>query len=318
MGSTLVEARHSGILIQGTSLAGEETVLVLPEHNLAFDVGRAPRELLAVDNVFLTHGHMDHAAGLAYYFSQRMFLDNAPGRLFAPAPLVEPIRRLLRDWADIDGHEPPANILPVSPEVDIPLRRDLVVRPFVVNHPCRRHDRSIVQTLGFSAIEVRQKLKDEYQGFEGPQLKALRDRGVEITRRIEIPLVAYCGDTAPGPFLQRDFVRNAKVLLLECTFVEPGHEDRARAGFHMHANDLVKILPNLPNERIVLTHLSRRTALGEAKQLLRRELPASVLERVSFLMDARRSGRRGGGGGGGSGSGPPRGESNSSEPLAEA
>ncbi|MFO0837676.1 MAG: MBL fold metallo-hydrolase [Phycisphaerae bacterium] len=288
----LVEFRHGGIAVQGLSLAGEETVIVLPEHNVAFDVGRAPRELLAVDNVFLTHGHMDHAAGLAYYFSQRMFLDNAPGRLFAPAPLVEPIRRLLRVWADIDGHEPKSEVRAALPGVDIPLRRDLVVRPFEVNHPCRRHDRSVVAAMGFAAIETRQKLKDEYQGLAGEALRALRERGVEITRRMEIPLVAYCGDTAPGEFLNLDYVRTAKVLLLECTFVEAGHEDRARAGFHFHVSDLRGVLRRLNNELIVLTHLSRRTSLSDAKQMLRKEVPPELLERVRFLMEFRRP-RRG-------------------------
>ncbi len=278
---------HGDLRILGSSLAGEETYLVMPELNLAFDLGRAPRTALAVDHIFLTHGHMDHAAGIAYYFSQREFLGNQPGHLYAPEPLVEPIRRLLRVWADIDGHEPPANIHPASAGTDIALRRDLVVRPFTVRHPCHRHDRSVVQTLGFAAIEVRQKLFDEYKSLAGPQLVELKRQGVPITRRVEIPLVAYCGDTAAGEFLDLEYVRQAKVLILELTFVEPDHRDRARAGNHLHVSDLRDILPRLGNERILLTHLSRRTALSAARDALRKELAGVLDERVSFLHEHR-------------------------------
>lgn len=292
MAPPVVEFVHDNIRLLGTSLAGEETCIVAPELNLAFDIGRAQREAVGVDHVFLTHGHMDHAAGIAYYFSQRMFIDNRPGHLYVPAPLLEPIQRLLRVWADIDGHEPPANLHALQPGVDIVLRRDLAVRPFEVNHPCRRHDRSTYRALGFTALDVRQKLIDEYQNLTGPQLVELKRQGVPITRRLEIPLVTYCGDTAAGGFLDLDFVRNSKVLLLECTFVEPEHIDRARAGYHFHISDLPAVIPRLNNERIVLIHLSRRTALAAARTFLRRELGDLFSGRISFFMEHRRRTRR--------------------------
>jgi len=291
MAQPIAEFDDLGIHVIGSSLAGEETFLVLPELNLAFDLGRAPREVLAVDHVFLTHGHMDHAAGIAYYFSQRMFIDNRPGTLYVPAGLDAPIHQLLRVWADIDGQQPAANIVVARPGEDIQLRRDLAVRPFEVNHPSRRRERGVVRALGFSAIDVRQKLLDEYQGLTGPQLVELKNQGVPITRRLEVPLVCYCGDTAPGDFLELDCVRNARVLLLECTFFDPEHIKRARQGNHTHVRDLKNVLAKLNNERILLTHLSRRTSLSEARDFLRRELGPAVDPRLGFLMEHRR--RRG-------------------------
>ncbi len=287
----LAEFRHGDLRILGTSLAGEESFAIVPELNIAFDFGRAPRELIGIDHVFLTHGHMDHAAGVAYYFSQRMFVDLPPGNLYAPGALIEPIQHLLKTWADIDGQEPPARLHGAQPGQDIPIRRDLIVRPFKVVHPCRRPGGRVIESLGYAAIEIRRKLKDEFHDRTGPQLVELKKNGVEITRRVEIPLVAYCGDTAVGDFLELDYVRNARVLLLECTFVEADHVDRARAGCHIHIRDLRRLLPRLANERILLTHLSRRTLLHQARETLRREL-GDADKRVSFLMDARRR-RRG-------------------------
>lgn len=288
MSAPLAEFCHDDLRILGTSIAGEESVLLMPQHNVAFDVGRVPRELLGVDHIFLTHGHMDHAAGLAYYFSQRMFIDNAPGQMWMPEALLDPVRRLLRAWADIDGNEPPAHLHAAKPGEDIAVRRGLLVRPFEVNHPCRRRDRAAVRSLGYALIDVRHKLRDEFSQLTGPELVERKQQGVEITRRVEVPLVTYCGDTAPGEFLTLDHVRRARVLLLECTFVEADDLRRAVAGAHMHVSDLKRILPTLENERIVLTHLSRRTSLGDAKAMLRQELGDAYDERISFLMEARR------------------------------
>ena len=279
---------YDGIELCGLSLAGEESYVVLPQLNVAFDFGRAPHEVVATEHVFLTHGHMDHAAGAAYYCAQRMFIDNPPGHIYAPEPLIEPLRKLLRVWGEIDGAEPPAHLHAAVPGVDLEVRRDLIVRPFEVSHLCRGRDGRRFAALGFTLIEVRRKLKVEYQGLLGPQIVALKSKGVEITHRVELPLVTYCGDTGVGPFLDLDFVRTSKILLLECTFIEAEHRERARAGNHIHMQDLRDVYPRLANERIVLMHLTRRTMLSEARKALRETLGEAALGRVSFLAEHRR------------------------------
>jgi hypothetical protein len=55
-------------------VAGRETWFHLPPLHLAFDLGRAPTTLVSVPNVFLSHAHLDHGAGLAYWCSQRRLL----------------------------------------------------------------------------------------------------------------------------------------------------------------------------------------------------------------------------------------------------
>jgi ribonuclease Z len=141
-------------------------------------------------------------------------------------------------------------------------------------------------------IEVRQKLKDEFVDLTGPQIVERKKAGVEITRRVEIPLVAFCGDTGPGPFLDLEYVRSARILLLECTFFEPDDLRRARAGGHMHVSDLKAALPRLANERILITHLTRRMMLSDARTILRQELGPECDGRVSMLMEHVRRGPR--------------------------
>jgi ribonuclease Z len=273
----LVNKEVGGIRLLGFSLAGEETVVIAPELNVCFDVGRAPREMVSIDNVCLTHGHMDHAAGIAYYFSQRGFVGNAPGRVIVHRSLVSPLHRLMEVWSEIEGHDSPGEIVGVEPLEDVLLRRGLLARPFEVNHA--------PDALGFSVIEVRHKLKPELRDRTGPQLVALKKKGIAIEDRVEVPLMTFTGDTALGRFLDLAFVRDSRVLITECTFFEKEHVSRARAGRHIHVEDLPRLLEAVPDARVVLTHLTRRTDLRFAKRVLQRTVSRSDLERICFLME---------------------------------
>ncbi len=277
MPTHMVDKRVGDIRLVGFSLAGEETVVAAPELNVCFDIGRAPREVINIDTVCLSHGHMDHAAGLAYYFSQRAFVGNAPGTVLVPVPLVGPIRDLIRVWADIEGHPSPAKIVGLEPGEEYRLRRDLIVRTFAIDHRC--------PALGFCLIETRRKLLPEYRELSGPQLVQLKRSGTEIEYDVEVPLVCYPGDTADGPHFDVEYVRTARVMLLECTFFESDHIRRAKHGKHLHVRQLAAVLARLENPHIVLMHMSRRTGLRRARDLLRKVVAPEDLERITFLME---------------------------------
>jgi len=284
MASRLIEKTVGGVQLQGFSLAGEETVIALPELNVAFDVGRAPREVVNLDHICLSHGHMDHAAGLAYYFSQRNFQGNAPGCVLVHHDLVPALKDLMRVWERIEGHLSPARIVGVDEDEDFSLHRTLVVRPFRVRHAG--------PSLGFSVIEVRKKLKPEFSELSGPQIVALKRSGTAVEYRVEVPKVAYCADSALGRFLDHDHVRRAEVLVYECTFFEPDHRERARKGQHTHVDDLPELFERVTCPHVVLSHLTRRTGMASAKRALERVLKPADLERMIILMDRPRRGRK--------------------------
>ena len=89
------------LTVAGYSVAGEESVILVPELDVAFDIGKCPREALRMNHVCLSHGHMDHAAGVAYYFSQRDFQGIADGKVLVAAGLVGPLERLMDAVADV-------------------------------------------------------------------------------------------------------------------------------------------------------------------------------------------------------------------------
>ena len=263
--------------LMGYSVAGEESVVAVPELNVCFDAGRAPREIIPIDNLCITHGHMDHAAGVAYYLSQRGFIGAGQGRIIIHRDQAANIQRLMAVWADIEGHPAPGYIEGVLPGQDVKIRRDLLIRAFAVEHKA--------SALGFAAVEARHKLKPEHHGKTGPQLVALKKQGIEIDAWIEVPLVAYCGDTAPGRFLDLPSVSDAQILLIECTFFDREHLMRARQGLHIHVSDLRNILSRVRSEHVVLTHVTRRTDIREAQRIVQEAIDSRDRERVSFLMD---------------------------------
>src|SRR5206468_4981221 len=93
-----LEAVH----VLGYSLAGEETVVQIPELNVCFDIGRAPYFALTSDIVCLSHGHMDHMAGVAYYLSQRHFQGMKSGTVLVPAEIARFVDEMLRAWRNIE------------------------------------------------------------------------------------------------------------------------------------------------------------------------------------------------------------------------
>ena len=270
--------------VQGISIAGEESVVQLPELDTCFDIGRCPRAVLSSSYVALTHGHMDHSAGLAYYFSQRHFQGMGVGTVVCHPKLEQPIHNLMRAWVDIEAQKTPYNVIALEPDEQIEIKNTLFLRAFETRHS--------IHSLGFTIVEKRSKLCPELIGMPQEQLVALKKKGQTITRTHDIPLVCYTGDTAWGPHFDRPDVLEAQILITECTFLEEDHRKRAAVGKHLHLDDIVRLLECSKAKAIVLTHLSRRTHLLQAKKQIHDAIKPEDRQRLFLLMDNRNNRER--------------------------
>jgi ribonuclease Z len=280
--------------VQGISVAGEQTVIQIPELDLVFDMGQCTRASLSSPTVALSHAHMDHLGGLPYWFSQRYFQkiggethmpDGADGKPRVPVgrcvchPELEPhLRAMMRAWEPLERQRTPFEIVALAPESDLEIKNNILLRAVATKHT--------VPSLGFAVLERRSKLKEEYRDLPQEMLRDLRSRGTEITRMMDIPLIAYTGDTAPGEYLVRDEFADAKIMIAECTFFEPDHGDRARTGMHLHIDDIIRMLPVWKAEAIVLVHASRRTTIHYARERIE-ALAGADAARIHLLMDHR-------------------------------
>lgn len=265
--------------IQGLSVAGEQTVVQVPELDLVFDIGLCPRAALASNYLALTHGHMDHAAGLAYYFSQRYFQGMGVGTVICHPDLERPIRNVMTAWIDLEAQKTPYELITLAPEEQFPIKNNIDLRAFATQHT--------VPSLGYVVVEKRNKLKPEYAELEQPQLIELKKQGVEISQQLQIPLITFTGDTAWGSHFERDDVINSKILITECTFLESSHRNRASVGKHLHLDHILELLEMSKAQAIILVHLSRRTHIAKVRQQLDTVVPEKHRDRLLLLMDNR-------------------------------
>lgn len=263
----------AGIPIRGVSIAGRETWFHVPSLDLAFDVGRSPADVVPAPNLFLSHAHLDHAGGLAYWASQRRLLRLPPARVFTGAGTVPAWRQILALHAGLEGVEYDVAVEGLAPGGTVDLRKDLAVSAFRADHR--------VPSLGFVASEVRRRLVPEWQGRPEEEIRAAALRGEELTQRTPRPLLAFSGDTGVGVFetAPREAF-GAKVFLLECSFTEPGDLERARHYGHLHVDDVAERAELFANEALVLTHLTLRSSPEELRRTIARRLPASLASRV--------------------------------------
>ncbi len=279
----LVEIKIDELEIIGYSVAAEETVIAMPQLDVCFDIGKAPDQVISINNVLLTHGHIDHAAGIAYYLSHRNFCGQSPGTILTPENLLEPIKQIINAWGKLDGSKVPAELVGVKAGDEYPIKPNLFARVFPTKHS--------KGSVGYTVLEKRKKIKPEYAKLTSKQIVELKKQGVQIDNPIEIPIVTYLGDTQYADFSQLDYISQSRILITECTFYEDEHKSRADIGKHMHIDELTKLLSDMNNEHIIITHVTNRTALVQARKMLKDSLPADKFKRIILFMDKRGRGR---------------------------
>jgi ribonuclease Z len=269
--------RHAGLTIEGYSRAAVQSYWRIPELKIGFDLGAQPWDFMGTSTWLITHTHLDHVAALPVYVARRRMMRMGPPTVYLPAQAVEDVRRLLLVMQRLDRGRMVCQLNGVKPGDEIELSREHVITPFATTHT--------IPSVGYVVWERRFKLKEEYHGLTGEQIRDLRQSGVAVTREVRTPLLAYTGDTSPAGLDGYPPVFEAKILITELSFVRPNHRREKIHKFgHMHLDDFLERADRFRNELIICAHFSTRYHPQEVRRLLDNKLPPQLRDRMRLWL----------------------------------
>jgi ribonuclease Z len=265
------------LFIEGRSRAGHETWFRVRELNAAFDIGRCPDALVATPHIFVTHAHLDHAVGIPFYAGQRQLHRMMGGHVYVPNGAADGMREILAIYERITGASfAEVEVIGLSPGDLGPLGKTHEVRVHEATHR--------VAANAYEVFELRHRLRDEFAGRQEREISGLHLQGVNVTEEWRRSMLFYTGDTDRGILEKNDALYKAEVLMIECSFIVTGHEERAARYRHIHFDDIAAAAGRFENETIVLTHFSRRYSRSQIHDEIRRRCPAVLRERIRLAL----------------------------------
>ncbi len=273
----LTEVRAGEWTFRGVSVGSVYTSILVPELGLLLDAGIALRSLARFDHVFLSHGHIDHVGALMPALSMRSFVRRTPVRIYAPKELVPSLQASMEAACAVHPCDHAWTLEGLCPGDERDLFGDWFVRAFRTHHN--------IPSLGYLFGRRVQKLREAFAGLGEEEIVRRRREGddsmLEVVGRREI---AWAGDSLATVLETAPEVLDAKVLLLECSFVggERTLED-ARARTHVHLDELIERADRFDNEAVILMHFSQVHEPAEVHRVIRERLPPELLRRVKIF-----------------------------------
>lgn len=260
--------------VRGVSVGGVYTSIAIPELGVLFDAGISPRSAGGIDTILLSHGHADHVGALPALLGIRALSGKTkPPRVVMPAEIVADLEAALSALTRLQRWPLEIDAIGMLPGDEIALRGDLLVRAVRTFHP--------VPSLAYLLVRRVSKLRADLHGLAGPDIAA-RKRAGEIVTDLEDRLeLAYATDTLVSVLDHSPELLQARVLIIESTFLDDRKTiEAARAGCHIHLDELIERADRFKNEHIVLMHISQLYRPDEVASILDARVPPGLRKRI--------------------------------------
>jgi ribonuclease Z len=260
--------------IRGISVGGVYTSLAVPELGLLFDAGASPRSLAAIDTILLSHAHVDHVGALPALLGIRALHGKTkPPKIVMPVEIVDDLRAALVSLSKLQRWPLDIEAIGMSPGDELALRGDLSIRAVRTFHP--------VPSLGYLVVKKIAKLKPELVGLSGQEIAARRRAGEDVSVYEERLELAYATDTLVSVLDHSPGLLKARVLILEATFLDERKSlEAARAGCHIHLDEIIERADKFENEHLVLMHFSQLYRPDEISAVLDARVPEHLRKRI--------------------------------------
>lgn len=272
----IAEWEYQHIKLEGLSLAGVRTSITLPQYSVAFDVAQGLPHAIGMSTFLITHGHLDHAAGIPYIISQKMMYSHPPPRFLVPSGLEEPLREIMNQWSRIEGFQYDYKMLTAIPGQEIELKKNIFIRPFQTIHK--------VKSQGYSICRRYRKLRADLTGKSRKEIADLHHRGEIVTEEKSEIFISFTGDTQIDFLDLSPEVKESKTLLMETTYLDESKSiSSTREWGHTHLDELIPRLPEIRSEKIVLIHTSARYTFEEVNMIIQKKIPENERHRIEVF-----------------------------------
>ncbi|MGJ4752076.1 MBL fold metallo-hydrolase [Leptospira kmetyi] len=269
--------QHKQYQFEGISEGGIRTSLYLPSLSLMFDIGAQNPNRIHLDNLLLTHSHLDHSSGLPYYISQRSLRKLKPPKIYLPSALEEPMRKILDLYSQIEDFPYAYDMKAVNPGDKIDLDPQHFFSPHKTFHR--------VPSQGYTIYQKRKKLKKEFQSLPQEELNLALKEKKEVSEQSETPVISFSGDTKIEYVLEHEDVANSNILFIECTYIDNERDvNKAREWGHIHLDEIIGNLSSFQNEKIVLIHFSKRYSIPYIREILEKRIPKEEKHRFHAFL----------------------------------
>jgi ribonuclease Z len=249
--------------IRGYSRAAYRTGFYIEELNILLDAGN--QSYNTPKHIFITHTHGDHIANLPFTLinpeinsdefvkpiiygpeKARKHINNYITALFTTNAMSDSQNLITQasETYTYKGYE-----TAITDRINIK-NTDYDLQIFICDHG--------ISTVSYGFSSISNKLKHEFLGKTGIEIKTLRQSGTQITEEVPTKKFAYICDTSIKVLETHPEILDYPVVFIECTFLYPDELDNATKTKHIHWFHLRNYVINHPDTTFVLIHFSLR------------------------------------------------------------